>query len=134
MAAVKIKRLAVIVGAGVLVAAVGTGTVFAFGQPGNDGVVPPHLRQGTDKMVDMPGANTVPNSYIVVFTDTVAAQSVRATADDLAAAHGAKVKHTYESSLVGFSMTATPDQAAALAEDARVKYVEPDQRIGIAGS
>src|SRR5947208_3085532 len=69
--------------------------------------------------------HAIPGEYIVVFNETqgLAAQSVPATAQELATAHGGQVMRTYSHALKGFSVRMTEAQALVLAADPRVKYV-----------
>jgi serine protease len=77
-------------------------------------------------------------SYIVVFE----ADAVRSTAEarsqrplvavaarELARAHGGDVTFVYQHALKGFAARLSPGEAAALAADARVAYVEPDRPV-----
>lgn len=66
----------------------------------------------------------VPGSYIVVLKDT--APGVTAVASDLTARLGGTVKRTYQAALHGFAIAATEQQAARIAADPRVSYVEQD--------
>jgi serine protease len=83
-------------------------------------------------------ADPKPNhaSYIVVLNpDSVRAASeqpsnrppVPEVAQELARAHGGSVTAVYQHALRGFAVELTEQQAARLADDARVEYVEPDQ-------
>lgn len=131
----KTKRIAVIVAALAVTAALGAGTVLALGatgtQPGGETVEPPG---GDDKVAEMKDAPTVQNSYVVVFDNTVSADAVGVTAADLARKHGATVTTEYSSALSGFAMQATAEQAEQLAQEPTVEYVQPNQRISIDGS
>ena len=72
---------------------------------------------------DAPDApELIPNHYIVVLRDGGPQLS-----SALATAAGAKVTYSYEAALKGFAAEMTPDAAAQLARDPRVKYVEQDQ-------
>lgn len=130
----KTKRIAVIVAALAVTAALGAGTVLALGatgtQSGGETVEPP----GGDKVAEMKDAPTVQDSYVVVFEDTVSAEAVGVTAADLARKHGVTVTTEYSSALSGFAMQATAEQAEQLAQEPTVKYVQPNQRISVDGS
>jgi PKD repeat protein len=68
----------------------------------------------------------IPNQYIVVFrADAVA--NVRTTASALATQHNARITYVYENALKGFSASMSPLDAAKMAADSRVAWVEPDQ-------
>jgi aqualysin 1 len=76
-------------------------------------------------------ANKVTNSYIVVLEDwAVGFKGETSAAPDIAAnlatIYNGKVKHVYKHAVSGFSIELTEDQALALSQDARVKYVEED--------
>ena len=75
------------------------------------------------------GGDPIPNSYIVVYKDNV--QNVDAESDDIAAKSGGKVKYTYKFALKGMAIELSATQAAALANDPRVAYVEQDQTMSI---
>ena len=81
-------------------------------------------------------ADSTAGSYIVVFK----ANAVRAATDarsqrpliaaavgELAQAHGGNVTHVYQHALKGFAVRLSPDEAADLAGDPRVAYVEQDR-------
>src|SRR5918912_2466350 len=78
--------------------------------------------------------NKVTNSYIVVLEDwavgyTGDQSAAPQVSSDLAAAYNGKLKHVYKHAISGFSVEMTEEQAAALSEDARVKYVEEDTEV-----
>ena len=67
-------------------------------------------------------------SYIVVFkSNAVQGPTVATTARQLASAHTGRISFVYSHALEGFAVRMTPTGAAAVARDARVAYVEPDQ-------
>jgi subtilisin family serine protease len=78
-------------------------------------------------------AKPVQDSYIVVLKDAGTAD-VSATTSNLSAKYSAKVKHTYQSALRGFSASMTEQQARKLAADPSVAYVEQDAEVSIAGT
>lgn len=76
------------------------------------------------------------DSYIVVLKSDAARSEnerssqrplVAALAHELGRAHGGSVGDVYQYALKGFSMRMSNERAAALANDPRVDYVEPDQ-------
>ncbi len=75
-------------------------------------------------------AKAVKDSYIVVLKDTGAA-GVSAKTASLSAQYDAKVKHTYQSAVRGFSATMTEAQARKLAADPSVAYVEQDAEVSL---
>jgi hypothetical protein len=115
-------RIGVVAGAVAAAAVVGTGTMFAGGAAESPAPPPAAPAVRTD---------VVPYSYIVVLRDTVAQESVAATANDLVNHHGGAVNHTYTLALAGFSVLATDQQVQEMAKDPRVEFVEPNKRIGI---
>jgi hypothetical protein len=89
---------------------------------------------GTSQAAKDPAAG----SYIVVFkTHAVRAATeprsqrplVAVAARELARAHGGSLTFVYQHALKGFAVTLAPGDAAALAADSRVAYVEPDQAV-----
>ena len=83
-------------------------------------------------------ADPVPDSYIVVLKPGAARSQgeahssrplVAVLAQELSRAHAGTVRDVYQYALKGFSAQLTADQAAALADDPRVDYVEADQVI-----
>ena len=79
---------------------------------------------------------SVQDSYIVVlkpdsfrsdFERPSARALVPAVADELTRAHGGSLESVYQHALKGFAVRLSEKQAARLAEDPRVAYVEPDQ-------
>jgi aqualysin 1 len=71
----------------------------------------------------------VPNSYIVVFDESVPAGRVAAFAKQLAREHGGKVGFIYQSALRGFSVELTEEQAEKLNRNPQVAYVEEDAYV-----
>jgi hypothetical protein len=69
-------------------------------------------------------ADKVPNQYIVVLNDN--ASDVDADAQDLAGKHAGVKDKVYRSALKGFSVKMKEADAAKLALDPRVKYIEED--------
>ncbi|MBI2380534.1 MAG: S8 family peptidase [Gammaproteobacteria bacterium] len=76
--------------------------------------------------LDQPGS--LPGRYLVVFkpqqTEAKGISSARA-ADDLARRHGARVEQSFRRVLNGAALSMSLEQAAELAADERVAYVEP---------
>lgn len=75
--------------------------------------------------------NKIENSYIVVLDDSVVGE--RGTfsiapyvANEMAAFHRGKLKHVYQHALNGFAVEMSPEEAEALSQDFRVKFVEED--------
>jgi len=75
------------------------------------------------------GDAPIPNSYIVVYQDNE--QDVDGISDDLAFKSGGQVLHRYKYAIKGMAIQMSAAQAAAMANDPRVKYVEQDQIMSI---
>ncbi len=69
-------------------------------------------------------AQVIPGEYIVVLHDDVNPAEV---ASEYAHGNGAVPQHVYQKALKGFSAEMPPGLAMAMANDPRVKYVEPNQ-------
>ncbi len=69
------------------------------------------------------------STYIVVLNPDTTRSIVPAVAGDLARAHSGSIDAVYQHALKGFAVQLTEKQAARLAADPRVAYVEPDQMI-----
>ena len=78
----------------------------------------------------------IPDSYIVLFKNTVAATStaVNATATSLAARYGGTVRQTYSHAVHGYSAHMTAAQARSLAASDQVASVQQDSRVRISGT
>jgi Tol biopolymer transport system component len=76
----------------------------------------------------------VPNSYIVVLKDEVAAGRVRALAEQFSHAHGGRLVATYRHALKGFSVQLNARAAEALSRDPQVEYVEEDAPVELAST
>ncbi len=82
------------------------------------------------------GAKAIPGHYIVVLDDEAAgepgpASQARPVADVLVSAYGGKVNRLYKEALNGYAAEMTEDEALALSEDPRVRFVEEDQTVSI---
>lgn len=76
--------------------------------------------------------NAIAGSYIVVLKNQAAPNSqVHAKADDLTRAHGGQVKHYYDAALKGYAAAMSPTQAARIASDPAVAYVEQDSIMSV---
>src|SRR6476620_9570109 len=76
-------------------------------------------------------SHKIENSYIVVLDDSVVGERGRYSiapyiANEMAAVHRGKLKHTYQNALNGFAVEMSAEDAEALSQDFRVKYVEED--------
>jgi subtilisin family serine protease len=81
-------------------------------------------------------ANAIANRYIVVLHDEVVnsfarEESVAEIGQGLTAAYGAQLQQSFKHALNGYVMEMSEEQAQALSQDARVKYVEADVEIQI---
>ncbi|MFI5491326.1 S8 family peptidase [Actinoplanes sp. NPDC051859] len=72
-----------------------------------------------------PGAEVVPDSYVVVLHEDRAA--VAGQAKTLTSRHGGTVRQTYSHALRGFAATMSAQQARRMAADPAVAYVQADQ-------
>jgi subtilisin family serine protease len=99
-----------------------TATVSAVG-------VAPAAAEGVIRYADSPKA--VPGSYLVVFKDDAVAgrEVLRATSDRLIAKYDARNVRRFSVALRGFAAQLTEKQAARLAADPSVAFVEQDQEI-----
>lgn len=88
--------------------------LVTFGLPGTAFAAPAEAT-----VAAAPGAEVVPNSYIVVLKDGRAAA-------DVAGRYGATVQRTYTHALHGFAAGMSARQARQVAADPAVWYVQPD--------
>jgi subtilisin family serine protease len=77
------------------------------------------------QIVGASGPNAIKDSYIVVLKDNAASAST------LAAAHNAKVEHTYQHAIHGFAATMTESDAKKLAADPAVASVEQNVAVSL---
>src|SRR4029079_11578022 len=80
------------------------------------------------------GKKLIPNQYIVVLKSGVAASEVRGHAKRLLQSPDQETGFVYTSAIKGFSAHMTAAQAAKLADDPNVAYVEQDQLVEISGT
>src|SRR5215211_6261804 len=93
-------------------------------------VAPAHAAEGTVLGAGRP--DVLPGSYIVVLkNDTLAAQSVSASATSLAARYGGTVAATYTTALRGFSAKLSEQAARRMAADRSVAYVQQDMIMSL---
>ena len=76
-------------------------------------------------------AHKIENQYIVVLDDTVVGERgpfsiAPYVANEMAGNHRGKLKHIYQNALNGFAVEMSPEDAEALSQDFRVKFVEED--------
>jgi subtilisin family serine protease len=90
---------------------------------------PPRTQGKNDKLRKTP--NKIENQYIVVLDDEWVGE--RGTfsiapyiANEMANTHRGKLKHIYQNALNGFAVEMSPEDAEALSQDYRVKFVEED--------
>jgi len=93
------------------IAAVSVVALSIFGTPG--------AAHAEAAVLAVPGAEVVPDSYVVVLKPGKAVQG-------LASRYAASVRHTYSHALKGFAATMTAQQARRLAADPAVAFVQPD--------
>ena len=84
----------------------------------------------TGNILSVPGARTVPGSYVVILKDNVTARSATPqTATALTQQYGGSVRSTWTAALHGFSARMSEAQARRLAADPRVSYVQADAEV-----
>ena len=76
-------------------------------------------------------AHKIENQYIVVLDDSVVGERgtfsiAPCIANEMAGNHRGKLKHIYQNALNGFAVEMSPEDAEALSQDFRVKFVEED--------
>jgi subtilisin family serine protease len=101
------------------VAVAGAAVLAVAGVP-----VAAHAAAAEAALVAVPGAEVVPDSYIVVLKP--AGDAVAGQARALAGRHSAKVAATYSHALRGFAATMGAAQARRMAADPAVAYVQPN--------
>lgn len=79
-------------------------------------------------------SDQIPGGYIVVLKDTATAEGADMNeavdeAVEQASTLGARVRHVYRYALHGYSASMSPSVAATLADDPRVRSVEPDRPV-----
>ncbi|MBB6036898.1 S8 family serine peptidase [Phytomonospora endophytica] len=95
----------------------------------------PAFAAPTEGTVLYAGESTaISGSYIVVFEDGAAVDGVGAAAQDLAAEYGGTVTETYRNALRGFAASMSAADAARLAADPQVAYVQADRVVSLAGT
>jgi aqualysin 1 len=83
-------------------------------------------------LITHPGAELVPDGYIVVFNPSVT--QVDAVVDEIETAHGIRATYRYHTALEGFAAKLPTAAVDALRRDPRVDYVEQDQIAHTVGS
>ncbi|MEV7415581.1 S8 family serine peptidase [Streptomyces sp. NPDC089919] len=90
---------------------------------------------GTGTVRTVAGARAVPGSYLVVLKDgLVAPTAVPQTAADLTTRYGGRVRHVWQAALHGFAVRMSAAEAARLAADPRVSYVQQDAEVHALGT
>ena len=89
----------------------------------------PVLSQKKEKL--RKNSHKIENNYIVVLDDSVVGERglysiAPYIANEMAAVHRGKLKHTYQNALNGFAVEMSAEDAEALSQDFRVKFVEED--------
>ncbi|MFC4067294.1 S8 family peptidase [Actinoplanes subglobosus] len=111
-----------------LTVAASAATATLWGLTGTAVAAPAAPAVGTISGTGVEGA--IPGSYIVVLEPgTPAADRAASTSQELVARYGGKVAGNYLSSVRGFHLEATADEAARLAADPSVSFVEQDAVI-----
>ena len=89
----------------------------------------PVFAGGPKKTEIVKAKKKIPNSYIIVFEDRI--EDVDRAAGELLGLSRGQLKHLYKSALKGFAAQITDVEAARIAQDPRVKYVEEDGEISL---
>ncbi|MBN1203581.1 MAG: S8 family serine peptidase, partial [Myxococcaceae bacterium] len=82
----------------------------------------------------------IPGRYIVVFDDTGAQglraspQEVRKASDTLTGVHGGSVRRVFAHALKAFSVSMTEEEALRMSQDPRVRYIEQETVVRLAGT
>ncbi|WP_223837641.1 S8 family peptidase [Streptomyces venezuelae] len=93
----------------------------------------PPVPVGTVRTVQ--GATPVPGSYLVILKDgVVAAGAVPEAADSLASRHGGQVRMVWQTAVRGYAARMNAEQAARVAGDPRVAYVQQDAEVRLAAT
>jgi len=95
---------------------------------------PAHSQGKKEKLRRNP--NKIENNYIVVLDDSVIGERGRFSiapyvASEMAATHQGKLTRVYQHAINGFAVEMTEQEAEALSQDFRVKYVEEDGVVSI---
>ncbi|HEX4871790.1 MAG TPA: S8 family serine peptidase [Nevskiaceae bacterium] len=89
-------------------------------------------------LLSVPAGSAEPGRYIVVLNDgatvPLARLDVRRAAGELSKVYGGEVSKVFGSALKGYAVTMTDLQAAALAADPRVRYVQPDTYVSLSAT
>ena len=89
----------------------------------------PLFAGGPKKTEIVKAKKKIPNSYIIVFEDRI--EDVDRAAGELLGLSRGQLKHLYKSALKGFAAQISDAEAAKIAQDPRVKYVEEDSEISL---
>ena len=117
----RLPRKSILVGVSAL-------TAFAFAAPAA-------AAEPSGTVLHAGGDTAVADSYIVVFKDSsVARASVDGNAATLASRHGGSVVRTYRTALRGFELRASAAQAARVAANPNVAYVEQNHLVHAFGT
>lgn len=91
------------------------------------GAVAAGAAEGTVRGAD--SKNAIEGSYIVVFSDGIAARSVGSKVSSLVSSVGGSVTHTFTSALHGYAAEMSEAEAKRVAADPAVAYVEQNQTV-----
>ncbi|GAA2872197.1 serine protease [Actinoplanes cyaneus] len=103
------------------VASAATASLHGFAAPASAAAVPAAPATGT--ILEAGAATAIPGSYIVVLKDGASASQ------DLVSTYGGEVVNNYKATVRGFHARMSETQAARLAADPSVEYVEQDAVI-----
>lgn len=93
---------------------------------------PPRTQGKNDKL--RKAKNKIENQYIVVLDDQWVGERgpfsiAPYIANEMASTHRGNLKHVYQNALNGFAVEMSPEDAEALSQDYRVKFVEEDATV-----
>ncbi|HET9140709.1 S8 family serine peptidase, partial [Actinophytocola sp.] len=91
--------------------------------------VPAAAAQGQVLYTD--SVDAIPNSYVVVFKDSVSTQNVDSHVRTATAKYGGQARYTYRAALHGYAATMTEQQARTVAADPAVAFVQQDRTVRI---
>ena len=106
------------------VALAGSALLAIVGLPAAANAAPANAAPAEAAVAAVPGAEVVPDSYVVVLKPGRAAVAGQARA--LASKHSATVRMTWSHALRGFAATMSARQARRMAADPAVAYVQPN--------
>ncbi|HEU5469626.1 MAG TPA: S8 family serine peptidase [Actinophytocola sp.] len=105
----------------------GLGFVAAATVAATVGMASPAAAEG--QVLYAGSADAIPGSYVVVFADSVSAQTVDGQVQNTTAKYGGQARYTYRAALHGYAAAMTEQQARRVAADPAVAYVQQDRVV-----